>query len=202
KARENVAEIAAVERRVFVDLSREESPAQRTVRNKTDSEFFTCGDHFLLRLSPPQRIFVLNSSDWLHSMCATNGLYPGFRKPKVPDLASLYQLPHRAGDIFNRHLRINTVLIEQIDHIRFEPLQRSVGNFLDVFWATIQLAPPRIAGRSRFEPELGRDHHLLAKRSQRFAHKFLVRERAINFGGIEKCDAAFHSCPKQRDDLL
>src|SRR5437667_12025045 len=60
----------------------------------------------------------------------------------------------------------------------------------------------RTALRIEFESKLRGNHHLLAKRSEAFAHEFLVRERAINFGGVEKCDAAFHSCAKQRDHLL
>ena len=53
-----------------------------------------------------------------------------------------------------------------------------------------------------FEPELGGDHHLLAEGSEGFAHEFFVRERAVDFGGIEECDAAFDGRPDQRDHLL
>jgi hypothetical protein len=56
--------------------------------------------------------------------------------------------------------------------------------------------------RIEFELKLRGDHHSLAKQGEAFSHQFFVRERSINFGGIEKCDAAFHSCAKQRDHLL
>src|SRR5437899_6411354 len=70
-----------------------------------------------------------------------------------------------------------------------------------MLWPTVHTDGPT-ALRIEFESKLCGDHHLLAKRSEAFAHEFLVRERAINFGGVEECDAAFHSCAKQRDHLL
>src|SRR5881628_3640869 len=93
------------------------------------------------------------------------------------------------------------MLIEQIDNVCPESFQRSFSNFLDVLGPAVHTGGPTTL-RIEFESKLRGNHHSLAKRSEAFAHEFLVRERAINFGGIEKCDAAFHSCPKQRDHLL
>src|SRR6185312_11946974 len=42
----------------------------------------------------------------------------------------------------------------------------------------------------------------LAERSERFTHELLVRERAIDLGGVEERDASFHGHPKKRDHLL
>src|SRR5439155_11047923 len=61
---------------------------------------------------------------------------------------------------------------------------------------------PRIASRSRFEPEFGGDHHLSAKRCECFAHKFFVGERSVDFSSIEERDAAFHRCADKRNHLL
>ncbi len=80
-------------------------------------------------------------------------------------------------------------------------LSEAFGDLLDVLWPTIQ--PSLLAcGRIEFEPELGGDHHFPAERSESFAHEFFVRERAVDFGGIEECDAAFHGRANQRDHLL
>ena len=61
---------------------------------------------------------------------------------------------------------------------------------------------PGIEIRTKVKSEFRRDHDLFAERGQGFAHEFLVRERAIDFGGIEKCDATFHCGPNQRRHLL
>src|SRR5258708_6732781 len=48
ETRKSATEIGTVERRTLVHLAREESLAQRAVRNKADSEFFESRYHFLL----------------------------------------------------------------------------------------------------------------------------------------------------------
>ena len=58
------------------------------------------------------------------------------------------------------------------------------------------------AVRIEVEPELGGDHHLLAERGERFAHELLVRERAVDLGGVEERDAALDGRAEQGDHLL
>ena len=50
-------------------------------------------------------------------MCATDGLHSGFRKAEVLNLTFLNQVLHRARNVFDWHVRVNTVLIEQINRI-------------------------------------------------------------------------------------
>src|SRR6266487_4416876 len=75
KARDDVAEVGTVERRVFVDLAREEALPKRAKWNEADSEFLEGRQHFRFRVSPPQRVFTLDCSDRLDSVCMTNRLH-------------------------------------------------------------------------------------------------------------------------------
>src|SRR6202035_743604 len=102
KARDDVAEIGAVELRIFVNLAREKSLTERAVGNESDPEFFERGQHFFFRASPPQRIFALNGCDRLDSVGATDGLHAWFRKAEVFYLALLDEVLHGSGDIFDR----------------------------------------------------------------------------------------------------
>jgi hypothetical protein len=45
-------------------------------------------------------------------------------------------------------------------------------------------------------------HDLPANSRKSFAHEFLVRERAIDFGGIEEGDTTLDGRPNQFDRLL
>ena len=56
-------------------------------------------------------------------------------------------------------------------------------------------------GAAQVESKLGGDHHLVTEGSQRFTDEFFVRERAVDFGGIEECDAALNGRAEQRDHL-
>ena len=108
------------------------------------------------------------------------------------NFAFLDQVLHRSRYVFDRHVRVDTVLIEQVDGIDRESLERPLRDLLDVLWPTIQADPLRPAVGIEFEPELGGDRHLPTERSEGFAHEFFVRERAVHFSGVKECDAAFH----------
>jgi hypothetical protein len=98
------------------------------------------------------------------------------------------QVLHRAGHIFDRHVRIDAVLIEQIDGIDLEPLQRGVGDLFDALRPAVQAA--LLAGRRiEIETELGCNDHFTLKGSECLTHQSFVGERTIDFGGIEECNA-------------
>jgi hypothetical protein len=78
--------------------------------------------------------------------------------PKCRTLPLLDQLFHRAGDVLDRDLGIDAVLVEKIDHVRTKTLQRRFDDLLDVRGAAIQRANP-LRG---VEAELGRDDDLIA----------------------------------------
>src|SRR5262245_13482103 len=191
EAREGVAEVGTVERSVFADLSREEAPTQRAIWNEADSEFLEGRQRFRFRDSLPQRIFALDRSDRLDCVRATNRLRSRFRKTEMLNLTFLNQRLHCSRHIFNWHVRINTVLIKQIDDLDPESLETAFSDMLDVLWPTIQPHPSRLSVGLKFEPELGGDHHLLAEGSEGFAYELFVCERSVNFSGVEECDAAF-----------
>jgi hypothetical protein len=104
--------------------------------------------------------------------CAADRLHAGFRQAEVLDLAFLNQILHRPRHLFDWHVRVHTVLIEQIDDIGLESLECGIGHIFDVRRSAIHacLLPLGI----KFEPELGGDHHLLADMRECFAHQVLV----------------------------
>jgi len=112
-----------------------------------------------------------------------------------------------ARDVFDRHVGIYAVLIEQIDDIGLEALERCLGDLLDVFWTTVlgqsnACSGPVSTNGIRLAPNLVAITNLVTKWGQRFAHEFFVCEGTIGFGGVEKCDATFDSRPDQRDHFL
>src|SRR5208337_4507024 len=137
----------------------------------------------------------LESSHRLHCVSTANRLYACFGQTEVFDLTFLDELFDRASDIFNRHIRIDPVLIEQIDHSGLQPFERRVGNSPDALWPAVE-ALMRV---SVFEAELGCDHYLFPEWRKGLANEFLVRERTVALSGIKKCDAAFECRSDQSD---
>src|SRR5579863_2842882 len=98
------------------------------------------------------------------------------------DLALLDQLLHRSCNVFDGHIRINTMLVKQIDCVGVETLQRSFGDRPDSFRAAIEA----LRRYSVFEAELGCDNDLVANGLQRFSDYLFVRERTICLGSVEE----------------
>jgi hypothetical protein len=116
----------------------------------------------------------------------------------MPDLALPDQLLNGAGDILDRHVRIDAVLVEEIDVIGLETLQRGLGHLPDALRATVE-ARGRVAA---LKAEFGRDDHLIAERGQGFAHEFLVRKWTVRLGSVEEGDVALNGRPDQRNSLV
>ena len=68
---------------------------------------------------------------------ASNSFYAGLRQPEVFHLSLLDEFFDGSGHIFNRDIRVDAVLVEQIDAIGPETLERSLGDFFDMFRSTV-----------------------------------------------------------------
>jgi len=90
------------------------------------------------------------------------------------------------------------MLVEQVDRARPEPLQRCVDTSSDRLRAAVDAAA---ASLFQVEPELRREHHLVAHRLERLAHELLVRERPVHLRGVEEGHAPFDRGAKESDHL-
>ena len=124
EAGETATIVLLVKLRVFRNRPSEESLTKRTERNKPNAEFFERGNDFFFRPLPPERVFTLQRRHRLNCMCAAYGLCPCFRQSEVLHLAFLNQALHRPRYLFNGHVRIDAMLIEEIDGVDLEPCQR------------------------------------------------------------------------------
>ena len=127
--------------------------SQRAEGNKADSEFLERRHDFLFRLPRPKGVLALKARDGLDCVGAPNRLHSCFGKAEVLNLAFLNQVFHGSRYVFNRHVRVNAVLIEQIDNIGSEALERRLSDLLDMLWPTVQ--PSLFAGSgSNLKPNL------------------------------------------------
>src|SRR6184192_3127144 len=109
------------------------------------------------------------------------------------------QFLDRSRHVFDRHVRVDTVLIIEIQDVCPEPFQRTLNALFDALGpAVLDLLPAGITS----DPELGGDHHLSAYWRQRLPNELFVGVRTVNFGGIEECDAAFDGRADERDHRL
>src|SRR5262245_14068527 len=94
------------------------------------------------------------------------------------DLARLNQLAHSARHLFDGNVRVDAVLVEEVDGVDPESLERGLGDLLDVRRSTVQgrrALPARVESLFDVESELGGDDHLRADGGERLAYQLLVR---------------------------
>ena len=82
-------------------------------------------------LAPPERVFALQGGDWLDGVGAANGFHAGFGEAEVLDFALLDEFLHGSGDVFDGDVGIDAVLVEEIDGIDLEALERGFGDLAD-----------------------------------------------------------------------
>ena len=113
---------------------------------------------------------------------------------EVPHLAGLDQLLDRAGDVLDRHVGVDPVLVEEVDACRCRAA-RSEASATCLMCSGRLFRPALLAVGVEVEAELGGDHDLVADRGERLAHQLLVDERPVDLGGVEEGDAALDGGP-------
>ena len=91
------------------------------------------------------------------------------------------------------------MLIQQVDPVCPEPLERSLDAPLDRLRATVETAAVLAV---EVESELGGDHDLVADRLQGFPDQLFVREWPVHLSGVEERHATLDGRPGQLDHLV
>lgn len=130
-------------------------------------------------------------------MRTAHGGGAGLGQAEVADLALGDQVAHGAGHVLDRHVRVDTVLVEQVDMVGAQALETGFGHGADVLGAAVQAG----IGARIPEAELGGDHQLVAVRRQGLAEQVFIGVRAVHFGGVEEGHAAFNGRVQQGDAL-
>src|ERR1700676_1054126 len=104
-------------------------------------------------------------------MRTTNRLHARFGQTEVLDLAFADEILYRPRDVLDRDVRVDAVLIEQIDSIGLESSQRRVGHLADVRGAAVQ---PSLLASLELEAKLGRNHHSIANRADGLPEELFI----------------------------
>jgi hypothetical protein len=88
----------------------------------------------------------------------------------VFDLAGGDEFLHCSGHVFDGHVGVDTMLIEKVDHLGPQPLERFLDDYADALGPAVE-AFVRVSVN---EAEFRGNHYVFAKRLQRLADDFLV----------------------------
>ena len=103
--------------------------------------------------------------------------------------AGLDQRLHRTGELFDRHVRVDPVLVVQVDRLDAESLQGALDDAGQLVGG--QHPPAGLTfGRVDVGREFGGDDDLVVEGCESFADQFLVGVWAVDLGGVEERDTA------------
>jgi hypothetical protein len=174
----------------------QEAAAERAERHEADPQFAQDGQHVRLEVAFPDRILALQRRHGLHGVGAADRRGARLGQPEVQHLAFADQVFHRTRHILDRHVRVDAVLVQQVDAVRAQAGQGGLDHLADVRRAAVGAGEMALADD---ETELRRDLHLVAPAFQRAAQQFLVREGTIHFGRVEQGAAQVDGAVDRRD---
>ena len=148
--------------------------AERAVRHEPDAEFLAGGEHARFGAAPPQRVFALHGGHGLHGVGAADGGGGGLGHAEVLDLPGGDEVLDRAGDVFDRDLRVDAMRVVQVDGVDAEAVQGSVDDVPDDIGVAGDPAARLAFDGVDVPAELGGDDHLAGVGGERFTDEFLV----------------------------
>jgi large subunit ribosomal protein L32 len=160
----------------------EEAAAERAVRDEPDAELAQRVEDLALGIASPQRILRLQRGDGMNGVRATDCLRGCLREAEVAHLAGGDELCHRTDGLLDGRLRVDTVLVVEVDVVRAEPLQRPVDRRTDVLGPSVRTTVAEGADELRGEDET------VAPALDRPADELFVRAAAVELGRVEERD--------------
>src|SRR6185369_5186442 len=148
----------------------------------------------------PQRKLRLHCGDRMDRMRPANCLRRRFGQAEIVDLSLFLEADHFADRIFDRHIRIDTVLVVKVDDLDAEPLEARFACRADII--RVASNAEELALVAADVPELGGQEHLLAPVVDRSSDQFLVLADAIHVGGVEEGHSLLDRMVDSRDRFL
>src|ERR1700675_5173537 len=116
----------------------------------------------------------------------------------MSDLALLDQFRQGANRLFDRRIRIDAVLVVEVDVLDAQPLQTSFAGLFHVVGLAAYAADVGIAGIAD-NSELCGQHEFVALALDRASDEFFILVWSVDVGGIEEVDAEFERAMNGRD---
>ena len=161
----------------------EEAVAERGVGHEADAQLAQQRQDFGLLVAGPQGVLRLQGGDRVDGVGAADRVGSGLGQADVADLALGDEFGEGADGVFDRRLRVDPVLVVEVDVVGAEPLERALDRGADVRRAAVEVAGA--AAGVRDDSELRRQHHVVAAALDRAADEFLVGEGSVDLGGVD-----------------
>src|SRR3989442_355192 len=182
EARVGLAPVVVGELLGRADLAREEAVAERRVGNESNTQLAQQRQQFGLRVSGPQGVLGLQRGDRMHNVGAADRAGTGLGQPDVADFPRGDEFGQGADGVLDGRVRIDSVLVVQIDVVGAQPLQGTFDRDADVRRTAVEDAGA--APGVRDDAELCGQHYFVAAVLDGPSDQFLVGVGTVDLGGV------------------
>lgn len=169
--------------------------AQRAERHKAGVQLFRERQQVFFGIPPEHGILALDSGQGHSGVRAADCVHARLRKIPMPALALPHQFRDGSGQILNGHVRINAMLVVKINDIHAQAFERSFHGRADLLGSAVL----DLAAVATADAERGGNHRLITEGRERFAQQCFIGMGTVDFGDIEKGDAAIKGRAVQGD---
>jgi len=127
-----------------------------------------------------------------------NGVDADLAHPEAAHLARRDQLGDGPGGLLDGDVRIEAVLVQQVEALDAEASEGPVDDLTDAFRTRVQPLQPVV----HVEAELGRDLHVTLEGLQHLADERLVGVRVVDLRRVEEGDAGVQGGADDRAGVL
>ena len=172
---------------------------ERRVGHEADAQLAQQRQQLGLRITGPQGVLRLQRGDRVDGVGAADRGGAGLGQADVQDLALGDQLGQGADGVLDGRVRVDPVLVVEVDAVGTQPLEGALDRGADVRRAAVEHSGA--AAGVRDEAELRRHHDIVATPLEGAADEFLVGVGAVDLGGVDVGDAQVE-CPLDGADRL
>ena len=163
--------------------------SQWTEGDKADPQLLQYGEKLFFWLTIPHGVFALHGSERTDGMSSPHGPRTGFRQAPVSNFSLPDESGHGFGHFFDRSIRVNSVLIVQVDIIRPQSFEGAFQRVSDMARTAGERNGPIVGvvlTVRKIKAELGSDDDILSVRLQGFSQQAFIAAGPVGFRRIEK----------------
>ena len=143
----------------------------------------------------------MHGRDRLDRVGATDRSHGSFREAEVLDLAFSDQVSDRPRHVFDRHVRIDAMLVEEVETSTLRRVSEASATSLMCSGRLSRSFKARSLVGSISNPNFVAITSGLTEQREAFAHELFVHESAVRLSRIEEGHPAFDRRPEERDHL-
>jgi hypothetical protein len=128
----------------------EEAAPEGRIGHERDPKFIDQRQQLPLRIAGPKGVLRLQGRDRVDRVGAADGVEAGLAEAKMVDLALFHETGHGPDRVGDRHLRVDPVLVVEVDRLDPEPPQARCAGLRHVVGMAV--VPPRFPFGPRMLP--------------------------------------------------